>query len=382
MDRLSNLYTYIIANSGEWLYAFLISAIAYLVLISLWDILIKKLKSISTYSATKVDDMVIEVLQTTKRITIILLSLLIGMHFLDLSAKWEVRLNHLVFILVGVQIALWFNKGITIWSRERLVHSDSALPNAVITSVLSWIFKAAVWSIVLLTILANTGVNVTAFVASLGVGGIAVALAVQNILSDLFASLAIGLDKPFIIGDAVAFGDVSGSIEKVGLKTTHIRSINGEQIICSNTELLKNTIHNYKRMPERRVAFSFGINYSADADAMTKIPQIVKAEIQASEKTRFDRAHFKSFGANALEFEVVYYIVVSDFNLYMDIQQSINLRLMKEFQDLGVKFASPSMTLNMPETFLEVESKVTRKPIKSHVNSRAKNKNIAPVAAK
>lgn len=337
------------------MFALFISTIAYLVLISMWDILLKKLKSVSSRSTTKADDMVIEIVQTTNKTTIALLALLIGMHYLELTVKWGIRLNHLVFVLVGIQTAAWLSKGITIWARERIVHVDSALPNTVITFILSWIFKVIVWSIVLLTIMANVGINITAFVTSLGIVGVAAALAVQNILSDLLASLAIGLDKPFVIGDAVAFGTVTGSIEKVGLKTTHIRSIDGEQIICSNTELLKNTIHNYKRMPERRVSFSFGINYLAEPDAVAEIPAIVKNAVNACEKTRFDRAHFKGFGASALEFEVVYFVVNSNFNLYMDIQQTINLELMRKFQALGVKFASPTMMLNMPRQIKDLE---------------------------
>jgi small-conductance mechanosensitive channel len=197
------------------------------------------------------------------------------------------------------------------------------------------------------------GVNITAFVASLGVGGVAVALAVQNILSDLFASLAIGLDKPFEVGDFVVFGDVAGAVERVGLKTTRIRSISGEQIICSNTELLKNTLHNYKRMEERRVVFNFGINYATPPDTIAQIPGIVRKAVESFEKTRFDRAHFKEFGTSALNFETVYFITTTDFNLYMDVQQNINLYIMREFQAHDIAFAFPTMTLNVPDLLKE-----------------------------
>jgi small-conductance mechanosensitive channel len=213
--------------------------------------------------------------------------------------------------------------------------------------MLSWIFKTIVWSIAVLSILANMGVNITAFVASLGVGGVAVALAVQNILSDLFASLAIGLDKPFVIGDFIIFGDVLGTVERVGLKTTHIRSLSGEQIVCGNTELLKNTIHNYKRMAERRVVFEFRVTYDTKADVVEKIPGIVKKAIAAESKARFDRAHFKGFGLSSLDFEVVYYVLDSSYNIYMDIQQSVNLYLMRELEAMDVSFAFPTMTLNL-----------------------------------
>lgn len=161
------------------------------------------------------------------------------------------------------------------------------------------------WSVLLLAVLANMGVDITAFVASLGVGGVAVALAVQSILSDLFASLAIGLDKPFEIGDFIVLGDIAGSIEHIGLKTTRIRSLGGEEIVCSNTELLKNTIHNYKRMSERRIAFGFVVTYDATPEQLRIIPDKVRQAVEDAGDMRFDQAHFKQLGESSLDFEVV-----------------------------------------------------------------------------
>lgn len=334
----------------QWLVAIVIALISFFTMHTLWQLLLKKLNAMVQKTASSLDDIFIEVLGSTQKLTLTLFAVLIGIHFLELPTKWENRLDHISFFIIGIQIAIWLSKGITIWSRLQLTEKDGPMPNPVITAMLSWVFKAVVWSIIFLTILANVGVNITAFVASLGVGGVAVALAVQSILSDLFASLAIGLDKPFVIGDFVVFGDVAGSIERVGLKTTHIRSISGEQIVCSNTELLKNTIHNYKRMSERRVVFSFGITYDTPTTTIAEIPDVVKKAIELSNDARFDRAHFKEFGANALNFEVVYFITTSDFNLYMDIQQAVNLYLMNDFQNKNVKFALPIMTLNIPNT--------------------------------
>lgn len=343
-------YKFLNITLTDWLYTALISIFAYLMLVGVWKIALNKLSKISVRTASNLDDTVLEVMRNTKHLTFALFAFLIGMHFLDLSDRWITRLDHLSFVIIGIQIALWVNKGISIWAKRKAVSSDgNAEDNAVITTMLSWIFKTVVWSILLLSILANIGVNITALVASMGIGGIAVALAVQNILSDLFASLSIGLDKPFVIGDFIVFGDVAGSIERVGLKTTHIRSLSGEQIVCSNTELLKNTIHNYKRMAQRRIVFEFGITYDTDIELLEKIPSIVKTAIESQENTRFDRAHMKNFAASSLNFEVVYFTLVSDFNVYMDIQHAVNLRLMREFQSLNVQFAFPTMTLDIPE---------------------------------
>ncbi len=335
----------------DWLYTFLISATAYVILVSIWKLVIRKLTLFSLQTATTLDDVLIEVMRSTQHLTFALFAFLIGMHFLDLSEKWLTRLDHLTVLVIGLQVALWVSKGISIWANAKVVATDGTAENAVLTTMLTWIFKTVVWSIALLSILANVGVNITAFVASLGVGGVAVALAVQNILSDLFASLAIGLDKPFVIGDFIIFGDVMGTVERVGLKTTHIRSLSGEQIVCGNTELLKNTIHNYKRMAERRIVFQFGITYDTPAEKVRKIPSVVRKAIEAESKTRFDRAHFKGFGSSSLDFEVVYYITESNYNVYMDIQQSINLYLMQELQAMDVNFAFPTMTLHLPQTF-------------------------------
>lgn len=335
----------------EWLYATLISSLLYLAFYQGWKFTLNKVSDIAQRTATRLDDITIEVLQSTQQLTLLLLATLIGLHVLELPDKWATRLDHILFITIGVQIAIWLNKGVGIWAREHLSAIDGPAPaaNPVITTVLSWILRVFIWSVALLTVLDNVGVNITAFVASLGVGGVAVALAVQNILSDLFASLAIGLDKPFEVGDFVVFGEVAGAIERVGLKTTRIRSISGEQIICSNTELLKNTLHNYKRMEERRVVFNFGINYATPPDTIAMIPGIVRKAVESFDNTRFDRAHFKEFGTSALNFETVYFITTTDFNVYMDAQQNINLYLMREFKAHGVAFAFPTMTLNLPE---------------------------------
>jgi small-conductance mechanosensitive channel len=333
----------------DWLFALVIAAISYLAISNIWSVLIRRITVYSMNSRSQLDDLMLEVMRTTTKFTFALFSILIGMHFLDLSAKWLKRLDHLTFFVIGIQIAVWLSRGIDLWEQRRHQAKEEARDNAVITTMLSWIFKTTVWSILLLSILANVGVNITAFVASLGIGGVAIALAVQNILSDLFASLAIGLDKPFVLGDFIIFGDVLGTVEKVGLKTTHIRALGGQQIVIGNTELLKNTIHNYKRMAERRVVFKFRITYDTPVDRIEQVPRIVKEAVEGQKKTRFDRAHFMNFGESSLEFEVVYYVLDSDYNVYMDIQQAINLHIMRALQALEIKFAYPAMTVHLKD---------------------------------
>ncbi len=345
MQEWLSAHTFLNIPAYEWVKAGFLTIVYFFLIISVWKLIILKLKDLSAKTHNKIDDVVIEVLQATKKWTFAMYALLLGIRYLELPEKWLDRLDHLTFIILGLQVAIWVTKGISLWASGTLLTRDGEVPNPVITAMLSWIFKVAIWSVLLLTILANVGINITAFVTSLGIGGVAVALALQNILSDLFASLSIGLDKPFVIGDFIIFGDVMGNVERVGVKTTHIRSLNGEQIICSNSELLKNTIRNYKRMSQRRVAFSFGVSYATDPDQLEKIPDMIKSHIQKVENARFDRAHFKGFTSTTLEFEVVYILNTDDFNLYMDIQQALNLAIMRELKAMEVEFALPGISL-------------------------------------
>jgi small-conductance mechanosensitive channel len=174
-----------------------------------------------------------------------------------------------------------------------------------------------------------------------------VALAAQNILGDLFASVAIALDKPFEVGDAIAnsSGTIAGTVEHVGLKTTRLRSASGEQVVVSNTELLKDSLKNYKRMETRRIEFKLGITYSATPEQVSEVPQIVKRVIESHEQVKFDRAHFTGFGESSLDFVVVYIMQTANYGTYMDTQQAINIALMREFANLGVEFAFPTRTV-------------------------------------
>jgi small-conductance mechanosensitive channel len=240
--------------------------------------------------------------------------------------------------------------------RHALRHAGTAGgPVSAAATLVSWGLRTLLWSVIVLAMLSNIGINITAFIASLGVGGIAIALAAQSVLGDLFASVAIAVDKPFEVGDFIVFGSVAGSVETVGIKTTRIRSIGGEQIVMSNTELLKQTVSNYKRLKERRIVFGFGVTYAATADQAAAIPALVKRVIEGSDRLRFDRAHFKGFGESSLDYEVVYIVLAPDYALYMDQQQRINLELMREFAAIGIEFAFPTRTVYVSRTPAAVE---------------------------
>jgi len=204
------------------------------------------------------------------------------------------------------------------------------------------IINIIVWITGILFLFDNMGYNVTALVTGLGIGGIAVALAAQNILGDLFNYFVIFLDRPFEVNDFVTIDDKSGTIENIGIKTTRVLSLTGEQLVFANSDLTSSRIHNYKRMETRRIAFKINVVYDISFEKLQQIPVLLKKIVEEHHPIRFDRAHWLSYEESALSFEVVYFVLSSDYNEYMDIQQSINLQIFKTFGDLGIAFAHPT----------------------------------------
>ena len=257
----------------------------------------------------------------------------------------------LAAIVLILQAAIWGNVlivfGITRYQAENRVQDAAAVTTM---SALAFLGKLALWSVALLLILDNMGLDVTALIAGLGVGGIAVALAAQNILGDLFASLSIVMDKPFVLGDFIIVGDYMGTVENIGLKTTRVRSLSGEQLVFPNSDLLGSRIRNFKRMQERRIVFTIGVTYETSLENLRAIPELIKDAIAAQENTRFDRAHFKGFGDSALTYEAVYFMTLPDYTIYMDVQQQINFRLLEQFASRGIEFAYPTQTIYLGQT--------------------------------
>ena len=220
---------------------------------------------------------------------------------------------------------------------------DVAAENAI--NILGKLSKWILWSVGLLLILSNLGINVTSLIAGLGIGGIAIALALQNTLSELFSSFSIYFDKPFIPGDFIVVGDKKGTVEKIGIKTTRLKALQGEELVISNKELTSAQIQNFKKMKDRRISFSFGITYETPVDKIKKIPGMVQEIIEGENGTRFDRAHFSRFDDSALNFDVVYYVQTGDYTKYMDTQQNINIKIMEAFEEMGIAMAYPTQTI-------------------------------------
>lgn len=330
-------------------YALLAAAAFMLLLHTLRRVILHRLERAAKITQTVIDDFLVDVLSATQVLLTTAVGLYLGTHFLTLPDSLEKWIGRVFVTVIILQAGFWCVRGLIFWLRHHFSRGDKEDEGArsMSLSLLSFLGQVVIWVLVLLLILDNLGINVTALVASLGIGGIAVALAMQNILGDLFASLSIAIDKPFVIGDFIIVDDMMGSVEHVGLKTTRIRSLSGEQIILSNNDLLKSRIRNYKRMQERRVAFAIGVTYDTPAEKLELIPQLIKQDIEAQTDARFDRAHFKGFGAFSLDFEAVYYVLSADYNVFMNVQQGINLQLVRSFAEQKIEFAFPTQTLHL-----------------------------------
>jgi small-conductance mechanosensitive channel len=295
-----------------------------------------------------IDDLLVELLDKTRTLLIGLVVLWAAARPLDLPAEAEAVLKGILVVGLHLQVGFWgmgvINYLVSRWKNEQLEEDPGA---ATAVGAVGFIGRLALWAVLALTALGTLGVEVTAFVASLGIGGIAVALALQNVLGDLFGSMSIVFDKPFVIGDFIQVGELSGTVDYVGLKTTRVRSLSGEQLIFSNSDLLGSRIRNYGRMNERRVSFQIGVVYDTPPETVRRIPEMIRAAVEGCEHARFDRSHFKSLGASSLDFETVYYMSVPDYASFMDAQQYINLELYEGFSREGIDFAFPTQTLHL-----------------------------------
>ncbi|HKB78073.1 MAG TPA: mechanosensitive ion channel family protein [Thermoanaerobaculia bacterium] len=268
-----------------------------------------------------------------------------GARVLTLTHSTKDALKTAAIISLIVQGAIW-SVAIVDFFVDRYHRRTESDPSSV-TTIRAFRFASvlALWCVAFLLVLSNLGIEVTPLVTTLGIGGVAVALAVQSVLGDLFASLSIVLDKPFLVGDAIGVSEDVGIVERIGLKTTRLRSLSGEQLVYANSELLKIKIHNYKRMQRRRVVFHVGVVYQTSADTLARIPSLVRKAVEDATPTTFDRCHFMNFGDSAYEFETVFYVESPDYNVYMDANQAVYLGVVRAFEAEQIDFAYPTRTL-------------------------------------
>jgi small-conductance mechanosensitive channel len=291
-------------------------------------------------------------LQAASRTTlpfILVLCVFAGLATYGVEGRSAALLQKLVTIALFWQAGLWVSTVLVAWLDHRrrvTLGEDKAVAGSI--GIIRFVARVAIWAMVVLLTLDNLGVDITALVAGLGIGGIAVALALQNVLGDLLASLSIALDQPFVLGDFLVVGEHMGSVEYIGIKSTRLRSLTGEQVVISNADLLASRLHNYGRMYERRIVFTLGVTYETPREKLRQIAPLLRRAVEAQEGVRFDRAHFAAYGPYSLDFEVVYYVLSPDFGRHMDARQAINFRIHEAFESLGVEFAYPTQTVWLP----------------------------------
>lgn len=328
-----------------WAAALAVSVCTFLALLFVRRLVRGAFDRMAKTNRTEVMELPAEVMSRTTSMFLCVVAVFLGAQCLDLSPKAE----HL--LLGGLTIAGFWQAGLWMTTaalglldrKRRESTTDRALLGSL--GIIAFIARALIWAFVLLMTMNNLGIDITALVTGLGIGGIAVALAVQNVLGDVLASLSIALDKPFIDGDFLVVGETMGSVEYIGIKSTRLRSLGGEQIVVSNADLLSSRVRNYGRMAERRVVFTLGVAYETPRETLEQLPGLIRRLVEAADHTRFDRSHFAAFGPSSLDFETVYYVLSADYNAYMDVQQRIYFALIREFVALGVEFAYPTQKL-------------------------------------
>jgi small-conductance mechanosensitive channel len=322
------------------------------------SIVLRRLKKWAAKTKTTVDDFII--IGIKKSVVPILYygAIYFAARSLKLSDSAKSILDILSIVVVTFFIIRLITSTLDFSIKSYTAKQDAADQKAKQLKSISALARIIIWGVGLVFLLDNLGFDISAVVAGLGIGGIAVALAAQTILGDLFSYFIIFFDRPFELGDYIKVGDKNGTVEHIGIKTTRIRALNGEQLVFSNTDLTSSRLHNFKKLQRRRIVFLLGVIYETPAEKLKMIPDLVKDIIAEEEKSNFDRGHFKSFGDFSLNFEFVYYVLSPDYATYMDTQHNINMKIFNKFNEEGIEFAYPTQMVYVNKTELSANEKV------------------------
>ncbi|MGE5410387.1 MAG: mechanosensitive ion channel family protein [Clostridiales bacterium] len=335
----------------DYLISILIFILGVMLLLILRKIVLKQLLKLVQKTTSRIDDFFI--LQINKFVLpLIYLGLLyFSISILKMPQTFRKTIDSVtlaVFTFYAIRfLILITNNSIKFFRKSSL---KEGLADQTSLKGISTFISIIIWGLGIVFFLDNLGFKVSAVIAGLGIGGIAVALAAQAVLGDFFSYFVIFFDRPFEIGDFISVDDKSGTVEKIGIKTTRVLSLGGEEIIFPNSNLTNSRLHNFKRMKRRRVSFKLSVVYKVSSEMLKEIPVLIKTIIEGIEFTNFERAHFQSYGESGLIFEVVYFVNTPDYNKYMDIQQEINLKIFKEFEKRKISFAYPTRSLFLEES--------------------------------
>lgn len=328
----------------NWIKAIVIFFIALGILKLLQVVLIVRLKKIFKKTKTELDDIVINAIDAIYWPFYVFAALYFAIQFIvvpQIIGKWAFY----IFLFIVVYYAIKFLAELIDFAAKMVIAKKDGEQDVGIIKLITAAAKIVLWLGAIVLILSNMGYNVTSLIAGLGIGGVAIALALQNILGDLFSSLAIYFDKPFKVGDFVVLGDQMGTVKKIGIKTTRIQTPQGEELVVSNSELTKAQVRNFGVMERRRNLQHIGVTYDTPAEKLKRIPDMIKAIIEKQGNVDCDRIHFKSFGDSSLVFEVVYYVKTGDYKEFMDMQEKINLKIVEKFEQENIEIAFPTRTV-------------------------------------
>lgn len=350
--NLTDISNYAIA--GNYIRDYAIAILAFSITIVILRIfktkMINKLKKIVKNTKTNYEDLIIEFIDNKIGWPIyILISIFISMYFIKIPDVLKNITSYIILIIITYYSIKIINVLIDYGTNQTKLKQqiEKREYDSSMVDLLNRMIKGILWLIALLFILSSIGLDITAFIAGLGIGGIAIAFALQNILGDIFASFSIYFDKPFQTGDFIEFGNNSGYVKKVGIKSTRIMALQGHEIVVSNKQLTETIVNNYKKMEKRRVLFNIGVTYDTKTEKLKEIPDIIKDIIEKVQLVKIDRIHFSQFGDFSLIFEVVYYVLSDDYNKYMDIRQNINLAIKEKFDENEIEMAFPTSTIYM-----------------------------------
>ena len=347
------LHTIVLGNSlGAYIDAVLLFVVVFAALLVFRALVLARLKSLAEKTSTDIDDMLIGVLHSVDTPLYLLVALGVGLQVINHPAVvatigYQLAFFVVVYALIKAASAIvdyLFERIV----KKRLAEKDAFDPSAI--HLLGKALKGAIWGISLLLVLQNLGFDITALLAGLGIGGLAVAFALQNIFSDIFASFSIYFDKPFSTGDFIIVGNDMGVVKHIGIKSTRIQTLQGQELVIPNTDLTGSRVNNYRKLTKRRASFFFGVTYETPGAKLRKIPDIVREIIGGIELADIDRVHFKEFGDSSLNYEVVYYANTTEYGVYMDIQQEINLQVKERLEKEGIEFAFPTQTIYLAKS--------------------------------
>ncbi len=326
----------------EWLIAATVGVVVWAALWVMRDLIASRYKKYSSARNPTPIRLIGYLIGNTKQILFFAVALDAAQGSLALPDRTQRVVSNTVMILILIQVGLWAARSVRFYleMKERERGADRVFSGSL--NIISFVARMLIWSLLILVALDNFGVNITALLAGLGVGGVAVALALQNVLGDLFASLSIALDKPFVIGDSLTIDTFIGKVEHIGIKTTRLRSESGEQIILSNADILKSRVRNFGRLSEQRILATIRVGFDTPTDKLQALPTLLERIVREHSQARFERCHLQTLGESALQFELSYFVQQPATNPILDLQQAVNFRIIDELKRLGVKFAYPA----------------------------------------